>query len=207
MEKVMGRKSDTKVKVTGVKLPPKPKPEPVVSFNNVKDHHGRKYVYNPLAKLPYSRHSILYPDDVPCGDEDIPLQHGHEGNVGINGASPFLLMAAAHTSLSNSTSRLPYRDMATAHLQMALELLAGEEAFLTELQKLQNSELRNASEVLVMAATHVISIHEQKSPALRKTVCESLNNAESTAVHMIAIPPAVAGNYRKLIEMVQKPVR
>ena len=49
MEKVMGRKSDTKVKVTGVKLPPKPKPEPVVSFNNVKDHHGRKYVYNPLA--------------------------------------------------------------------------------------------------------------------------------------------------------------
>ena len=145
----MGRKSDTKVKVTGVKLPPKPKPEPVVSFNNAKDHHGRKYVYNPLAKLPYSRHSILYPADIPCGDEDIPLQHGHEGNVGINGASPFLLMAAAH----------------------------------------------------------VISIPEQKSPTLRKTVCESLNSAESTAVNMIAIPPAVAGNYRKLIEMVQKPVR
>ena len=203
----MGRKSDTKVKVTGVKLPPKPKAEPIVSFNNVKDHHDRKYVYNPLAKLPYSRHSILYPDGVIGVDEDIPLQHGHEGNVGINGASPFLLMAAAHTSLSNSTSRLPYRDMAIAHLQMALELLAGEEAFLTELQKLQNSELRNASEVLIMAATHVISIHEQKSPALRKAICESLNNAETTAVHMIAIPPAVAGNYRKLIEMVQKPVR
>lgn len=207
MEKTMGRKTTKDVKVIGVKPQQKPQPKEAVSFNNVVDHNGRKYVYNPLAKLPYSRHSILYPKDCEVGDEDIPMQHGHEGNLGINGASPYLLMAAAHTALANSTSRLPYRDMATAYLQMALELLRGEEEFLTELQKIPDPEIRNTSEVLVLAAAHVVSIHETKSPELRRVVCNAMNEAESTAVNMIAIPPKTANNYRRIINMVQKPVR
>lgn len=207
MEKVMSRKTTTSVKVMGIKPDAAKKVKPVVSFNNVTDHHGRKYVYDPTAKLPYSRHSILYPTPFADGNEDLPIQHGHEGNVGINGASPFLILASAHTVLANSTSRLPYRDMAKAHLEMAVELLAGEEAFLTELQKLQDPDLRNTPEVLVLAAAHLLSIYESKSPALRQTVCESMASAESTAVNLIAIPPKTATHYRKIINMVQKPVR
>lgn len=177
-----------------------PEPEACVMAT---DHHGRMYRFDPLAKAPYTGHSIIYPNQEEL-DEDIPIQIGREDLRGINGASPFLLIHAATHALARGKTRLPYKQVAVQYLNAALAILQADENFLTELYKTSSQcSPKVADDRFVISNTHLQLVQAKVDKELNQNLETLLFTIGEEAARFINADSETIQDFSAIIKPIQ----
>lgn len=186
--------------IAPVEKPKQPQTEkPAVKTRLACDREGREYWFDPKAKPPYSGHSIIY-KDAPDQDEDIPLQNGREDQRGINGASPYLLIAAATQDLKHRQTRLPFKHLAVEYLNVALALLNADEDFFIELNKIVKSPTpEEAEEIFVVANEYANRVQSTAHKQLNERVNNLMFNVTEAAEEYTLLPTATLKKFKKII--------
>lgn len=176
--------------------------EPIIL---AKDSKGRQYRFDPTAKIPYSGHSILYPDN-PELDEDIPLQMGREDLRGINGASPFLLIHAATHALSRSKTRLPYKAVAVEYLRAALSILQADENFIEALNQTSTAVTPKVAEDRFVIANDCLQhVQDKTAITLEKALEGLLFSISEEAAKLINVETETLDQFQSVVTVIKSP--
>lgn len=169
------------------------------------DHIGRQYRFDPTAKVPFSGHSIIYPDQSDL-DEDIPLQHGREDMRGVNGASPFLLIHAATHALARNKTRLPYKAVAVQYLRAALGILQADEDFLSALQASKKEVTpKCAEDRFIIANAHLQYTQQRVEEKLIQAIGDLMLNVDDHAAQFIDVESDSLREFKSVIPVVITP--